>query len=57
MTVLRVEVRQFNKQTFLDSVDAHDRPFYEKVRAKEQMSWKMYDKVRTKEKYTANKRL
>ena len=55
--MLRVEVRQFNKQTFLDSVDAHDRPFYEKVRAKEQMSWKMYDKVRTKEKYTANKRL
>ncbi|XP_070209415.1 DENN domain-containing protein 3-like [Littorina saxatilis] len=33
MTVLRVELRQFNKQTFMDSVNAPDRPFYEKVLA------------------------
>ena len=33
MTVLRVEVRQFNKQTFMDSIEGADRPFYEKVGA------------------------
>ena len=31
MNVIRVEVRQFNKQTFKDSIDLADKPFYEKV--------------------------
>ena len=34
MTVLRVEVRQFNKQTFMDSISVDDKPFYEKVRSR-----------------------
>ncbi|PVD32092.1 hypothetical protein C0Q70_07520 [Pomacea canaliculata] len=31
MPCLRVEVRQFNKQSFLESIEFTDKPFYEKV--------------------------
>ncbi|KAK7478037.1 hypothetical protein BaRGS_00030713 [Batillaria attramentaria] len=48
MGVLRVEVRQFNKQTFLEGIAHADRPFYEKVLATDMFKTFIEDRLNEK---------